>query len=114
MDYDRFGELVLQQIDSKGREVDLLALEKGMKEQVEDVQVAVRSRTVKALFVDYRAEEIDGRIIRHGDRHCLIAGKVDIHELLIDEGKQYNIVTVREVKPNHEVVYSRVQLRLDK
>jgi len=111
MDLDQFGELVIKQIHDKGYKVTLLAPGTSLYRTNSSVGLSVRK--VKALFVDYHSSEIDSEIIRHGDKHCLIEGKVDLSYQILYGEHRYSIVTVREVKPYKEAVYSRVQLRLD-
>lgn len=69
---------------------------------------------VKAVQTQFKAEEIDGTLIRTDDKLFLIAGGADISlaKRLIDGGIDYEVVNVREVKPGAVSILWKVQVRL--
>jgi hypothetical protein len=113
VNYDRFAQLALNQIADKGRDITLLSRQRGGYNPLTNTMADASdtTRTVKAVFTDYKAKEIDGTVIKTGDKRCLIAGAVDGKEILIDGADQYAIINIEAVQPGDTLILSKVQVR---
>lgn len=113
MNYDRFARLALKQIADKGRDITLLNNQRGTYNPLTNTMSdgADTTRTVRAVFNAYKAKDIDGEIIRQGDKQCLIAGAVGAREIIVDGADQYAIVSIEVVQPGDTLILSKVQVR---
>lgn len=60
-------------------------------------------QTVKAVFLDFDANQIDGTVIQAGDQRVLVAAKgnpaIDTADSIIDGGRRWRIVNANLLKP---------------
>ena len=74
---------------------------------------------VKAFFFNYALKEIDGEVIKHGDKKCLIAAddavvqKADIrhYDLVIDGSEEWVIKNIIPLRPGEQTLVYEMQLR---
>lgn len=74
---------------------------------------------VKSVFINYESKEIDGELVKRGDKKCLIASddaviqKADIrhYSLIIDRGEEWVIWHMNILDPGDEVIMYTLQLR---
>ncbi|MCK9569017.1 hypothetical protein M0R72_08755 [Candidatus Pacearchaeota archaeon] len=68
---------------------------------------------VKAVFVKFKVNEIDGEIVRRGDQYAFCAGDTaaDGYELLIDGTEVWKIVGADKIAPGEEILLYRLHLR---
>ncbi|MBX0289720.1 hypothetical protein K3G63_04685 [Hymenobacter sp. HSC-4F20] len=113
MNYDRFTQLALNQIAEKGRDITLLNKQLGAYDPLTNTMTDATdtTRTVRAVFTSYKAKDIDGTVIKQGDKRCLIADAVDGKEIIVDGADQYAIVNVEAVQPGDTLILSKVQVR---
>ncbi|TGE04631.1 hypothetical protein [Hymenobacter fodinae] len=111
--YNDFVTDAQEMIAEFGRDITLLNRQLGAYDpRTHTMADAVdTSRTVKAVFTDYKDSEIDGEIIRRGDKRCLVAGAVSPKEIIVDGDDQYAIVTIEVVQPGDTLILSKVQVR---
>lgn len=59
--------------------------------------------TVKAVFLDFNANQIDGTVIQAGDQRVLVAAKgnpaIDTADTILDGDKRWRIVAANLLKP---------------
>lgn len=69
--------------------------------------------SVSAVFIDYRAREIDGENVRRGDKYAFVAGDSDAgaYQLLIDGAMTWKIVESEKVEPGSEILLYKLHLR---
>jgi len=64
-----------------------------------------------AVFTEYASKDIDGEIIKTGDKKCLIAGGVDA-DWIQDGADRYAVINVQAVEPGEGgPILSKVQVR---
>ena len=113
MNYDDVYQSALEAINETGRNVTLTKNNVSNFDPLTNsfTDGADTSRTVKAVFTNYKAQDVDGQIIRRGDKKCLIAGEVSRDEVLTDGTDQYNIVNIETVQPGDTIIMSKLQVR---
>ena len=111
--YDNFIILAERLIREKGREITLINRQIGGYDPITNTinDGSDTTRTVRAVFTEYGAKEIDGQIIQRGDKRCLIAGEVNASEVVRDGDNDYTIVNIEQVMPGEELIISKVQVR---
>lgn len=111
--YDDFADTAEELIAEFGRDIVLLNRQRGgYNPRTNTMSDGVdTSRTVKAVFRDYKAKDIDGTVIQTGDKLCLIAGAVDGDEIVMDGADQYAIISIEAVQPGNTLILSKVQVR---
>lgn len=111
--YDDFVTDAQEMIAEFGRDIILLNRQRGGYDPRTNTMsdAADTSRTVRAVFTDYKAKDIDGTVIKTGDKLCLIAGAVDGKEIIVDGVDQYAIKNVEAVQPGDTLILSKVQVR---
>jgi hypothetical protein len=111
--YGNFIILAERLIREKGRDITLINRQIGGYDPITNTinDGFDTTRTVKAVFTEYSAKEIDGQIIQRGDKRCLIAGEVSASEIVQDGDSQYTIVNIEQVMPGEELILSKVQVR---
>lgn len=111
--YDDFVNDAQEMIAEFGRDIVLLNRQRGAYNPRTNTMSdgTDTRRTVKAVFRDYKAKDIDGTVIQTGDKLCLIAGAVDGDEIVVDGADQYAIKNVEAVQPGDTLILSKVQVR---
>ena len=71
---------------------------------------SVSSATVKAVFTNYNDNQIDGSIVKRGDRLALCAGDIT-PPTTNDVIGGFKIVAVEEVKPADTILLYKLQVR---
>ncbi|RPJ39855.1 MAG: hypothetical protein EHM35_01220 [Planctomycetaceae bacterium] len=69
--------------------------------------------SVSAVFVNYKAKEIDGENVRRGDKYAFVAGDsaADEYQLLIDGSQTWKIVEADKIEPGAEILLYKLHLR---
>jgi len=112
-DYTRQRANALDSIDRKGRIVTLVKTGDPAFNPLNSTVTPVTpvNTTRKAVFTNYTSRDIDGEIIKLGDKKCLIAGAVDA-DALIDGTVRYEIINNVTVDPGDGgVILSKLQVR---
>ncbi|MGI4886104.1 MAG: hypothetical protein ACRYFR_14200 [Janthinobacterium lividum] len=111
--YDDFADTAEELIAEFGRDITLLNRQNGGFDFAANrvIDGTDTMRTVRAVFTDYKAKDIDGTVIRQGDKLCLVAGAVDAREILMDGTDQYAIISIEAVQPGDTLILSKVQVR---
>lgn len=73
----------------------------------------------KAVIVPYTEDDIDGTLVRHGDKRAYVAAtstavaalNLAEYDGLIDNGEQYKIVSVNILNPGEIIILYEMQLR---
>lgn len=115
--YTRMAQVTLAQIADKGRTVTLVT--PGADTYIPGTGLTVGTpteQTPKAVFVDYKAKDVDGTVIRAEDKMCLIAASALNAEPTtadkIKEGStEWAVVNVKVVKPGDTAILYRLQVR---
>lgn len=115
--YPRMAETTLKQIADKGRTIKLVT-------PGNDVYVpgtgftpgTPTEQTPKAVFVDYKAQDVDGTIIRADDKQCLIAassltGEPTTADKVKEGSTEWAVVKVEVIKPGDTALLYRLQVR---
>jgi hypothetical protein len=65
--------------------------------------VAVADIVATGIFSNVTAQEVDGELVKQGDKKIIIEGSVDagvkIADRILDGSTTYSIISVKEVKP---------------
>lgn len=77
-----------------------------------DPTVTNSDTSIIGVMTWYRANQIDGTLIQAGDKLLLTHSAVTIQDKIVDEGKEYSVVTVDVVKPGGTTLLYKVQVRL--
>ena len=112
MNYDAIQKLAQDKIAQFGRDAVLKRYDEGTFNPATSVisGETVTSQTIKAVFTDYNERQIDGTIIKRGDRLVLIAG--DIAEIKTNDAiDDYKVVNVEIVSPAGVNLIYKAQVR---
>jgi len=74
------------------------------------------TQTVKMAITDFRRDEIDGKKVKRGDKEALLAPDSLTREprtgdKVTDDGKDYRVMDIDDVKPGDTVLLYKLQLR---
>ena len=71
--------------------------------------------TVKAVFLDFADNQIDGTVIQAGDQRVLVAAKgnpaIDTADSIIDGGRRWRVVNAELLKPGNTEYLWTLQVR---
>lgn len=109
-------------IEANGRELTLVnestTSADPLKPHRGRVESADVTTTVIGIITNYRLSQIDGHLIRRGDKRCVIAANslasgivLTDYEKLIDTGVSYKIKDIEPVKPGKVPLIYFLQLR---
>jgi hypothetical protein len=119
--HDKFAALAERLIAKNGRDVVLYKLSRTAATPAKPWEGAGTgfedSATVKAVITDYNEDEIDGEIIRQGDKKLLVAAKPSPTQDLLkfdkldDAGSIYSVVRGNLLKPGVTSILYKFQIR---
>lgn len=122
--YTRMAATAKRLIEKNGRTVTLVRLSRSALDTNKpwrgpdpDPDPAPAAITCKAVIVPYEAKELEGSLIRNGDKRAFIADtSLPDHDLekfdtLIDGGDTYKIVSVALFNPGDVRLLYEIQLR---
>ena len=69
---------------------------------------------ISAVFTDYNELDIDGTLIKRGDKELLIPAfdfSPDTDDLIIDGAEQYKIVNIKTISPGAAILLYKLQVR---
>lgn len=118
MDYSRSAGTALAQIADKGRTITLSSNPDQVYDPATDTFTDGDPITVsvKALFTGYKQNQIDGEIIKSGDKRVLIAaaamtGAPDKDAVLTDGNVQYQVIDIDTLQPGDAPILYMLQVR---
>jgi len=115
--YAGLAKTALKQIAKFGRSVTLRTVAAGTFDtSTGTVSGASNSDVVvKALVTGYKDKQIDGQIIRHGDKMVMIAGSAvttpPVSNDIVVDGGDYKIVNIETIQPGDTVLIYKLQVR---
>lgn len=112
--YSGLAQTAKRLIDTKGRSVTVRSTAGQTFDPINDTMTGgVTNTPVKAVFTEFKREEIDGTLIMRGDKKVLLAGSVEPkgNDVIIDGSTKYRIVDILTVQPADTVVIYKVQAR---
>jgi len=116
--YSEMAEMAREQIDEYGR----LAIIRGTTGNTYNPSTDTNSggtiteTSVKMLFTEYRAKEIDGTIILRGDKKVMIANAAlntpPMHnDIVIDGTNEYKVIDISTIQPGDTPLIYKLQVR---
>lgn len=119
MDYSGLTATSIAQIADKGRAVSLVFKTQGTYTASTDSfsGKTTATQSVSMVITDYNKNEIDGTMIKTGDRLGLLAPQTDLTrapktgDSVTDGGETLSIVNVLEIKPGDTTLLYKLQLR---
>lgn len=115
--YSRIEQAAIDQIYSKGRDVSYVYVDPGTLNVTNDTigGAGSTSQTVKMLITDYNRKDIDGSMVKAGDKIGLMANS----ELSgnpktgdrVEDGEIWEVMHIQTVKPGSTLLFYRLQLR---
>lgn len=116
--YSRFAALAIRQIADKGRGVTYIYKTPGAYAPSTDnvTGSSQATQTVKMLFTDYKKTDIDGTMIKAGDKMALLANDSltatpKTGDQVTDDDQKFSVIRVEVVKPGDTVILYKLQLR---
>lgn len=76
-----------------------------------DPTVTNSDASITGVMTGYRANQIDGTLIQAGDKLLLTHSAVTVQDKIVDDGKEYSVITVDTVKPGGTTLLYKVQVR---
>lgn len=76
-----------------------------------DPTVTNSDTSIIGVMTGYRANQIDGTMIQSGDKLLLTHSAVTVQDKIVDDGKEYSVITVNVVKPGGTTLLHKVQVR---
>ena len=115
--YASLASTALKQITKFGRSVTLRTVTTGTFDTGTGVISGASDAdvTVKAVVTGYKDKQIDGQIIRSGDKQVMIAGSAlttapKTNDIVVDSG-DYKIVNIETIQPGDTVLIYKLQVR---
>lgn len=115
--YDSLAKTSIRLIAEKGRTVSVIYKEPGTYDPANDsvVEANLKRTDVAALITNYKESNIDGTLIRLGDKKATIAAKnfdkPRVGDLLVDNENEYTIKYVDEIGPGDTPLIFQLHLR---
>lgn len=116
-DYSSLASVSVAQIADKGRNVTYRIATQGTYDPQTDAitSQSTSTKTVKAVIINARQNEIDGTLIKKGDKFALIADDSltftpKTNDVIFD-GDEYTVKNIKTVKPGNTVLLYKLQLR---
>lgn len=110
--------MAIAEVSDKGRSVTLTYTTQGTYDPGDDTFTGqtTTTQTVKAVILNFRRAEIDGTLIKNGDRRALVAPDnltraPKTGDTITDGSEVFSIQNVEEVKPGDTVLLYKLQLR---
>lgn len=101
-------------IRDKGRSITIRNINNGTYNPLTNsfTGAGTTETSVKAVSSEYKINEIDGEIVKHGDKKFLIPASAQIskNDIIIDDG-EYSVIDIEVVKPGDSAVIFIVQAR---
>lgn len=112
-DYSSVIKTASEQIGQFGRDVVIKRVSEVMYDFVtgENNWGATSQETVKAVQTDYKEEQIDGSIVKRGDKMFLISANGIVPPSTNDLIDDWKVVNVNEVKTGDLPILYKVQVR---
>lgn len=116
-EYDRSVAQALRMIENKGRSIVLRTKSGNYLPSEDDFANADHDDvTVKALFTEYKDNQVDGELIRRGDKRLLIAAAALAsspagRELVIDGDDTYKVIDIKTLQPGDAAILYYLQVR---
>lgn len=113
IDYTSDLNAAIEDIAEAGRVVDLVSYV-NTGPSYDPVMTPVILPDIMAVEKAFKSFEIDGTLVKTGDKRFLIAGDTEptVNMELHDGGKKYAIKNIEQVKPGDTLILSKVQARL--
>ena len=115
--YAGLASTALKQIAKFGRSVTLRAVTAGTFDTSTGTKTGASTAdtVVKAVVTAYKDKQIDGEIIRHGDKMVMIAGSAvttaPVTNDIVVDGGDYKIVNIETIQPGDTVLIYKLQVR---
>lgn len=118
MDYSGLLSTATTQIADKGRSITLIHKNQGSYNSATDSisGQSSSSETVSAVFTEYDQKDIDGTLIKAGDKRAMIsasgiASAPDTADQVTDGSLKYSIISVSTIQPGGTPLIYYLQLR---
>lgn len=112
--YDDMAQTARELVDEFGRTITLRRVNPGAYSAASDSFSGASSvdHTVKAVFTSFKAQEIDGEIIRRDDKRVILAGIAPlVGDQILEETTTWRVLSVETVKPGDTDILWKVQAR---
>jgi len=110
---NRFVRLAARLIKKRGRLVHLISKSSSGDEFNPDISDT--KTEITAVNVEFKSSEIDGSLVRVGDKRFIIDSSVrpeNDMRLLDSDGIEYSIINKSEIKPGNTTILYKVQVRI--
>ena len=67
--------------------------------------------SLDSVWLNYRNDEIDDTIVLQGDARVIIAGSVEVGDIIVFENEEWRVVTTRPLNPAGIELYTEAQVR---
>jgi transketolase C-terminal domain/subunit len=101
--------LALAQIADKGRTVTLRTETNSGTGY--DPTISNSDASIKAVITKFTASEIDGTLIQANDKRLITTTEITAQQLIIDDGIEYEVINVDEIKPGDTAILYKAQIR---
>ncbi len=114
--YSGLSKTAVKNIAKFGRSVTFRSVTVGTFDTSTGTKTGAKDvdKIIKAVITDYKDRQIDGEIIRRGDKQVMIAGSSVIspktNDIIVD-GSDYKIVNIETVQPGDTVLIYKLQVR---
>ena len=108
-DYSGLANTAQTLIDKFGRDTTLRVNTSSGSEF--DPTIVVNDTTIKAVFLSYKTNDVDGTLIKSNDKMLLTYVEVENKNEIVDGGHKYEVINVDEVKPGLTPMIYKVQIR---
>lgn len=108
-DYQKMADLSVNLIARFGRTATLRT--KTYTGPEYDPVITETDTDILAVFTDYRADDVDGTLIKNGDKMLITTTKIETDDEVIDNSVSYEVVSVNEIAPGPMPLIYKVQVR---
>ncbi len=116
-DYSSIENVALNQIADKGRIVSILYKTEGTYDPTSDTLYSdsIKSVSMPAVITVFDKRDALGDLVETGDLQAIIAAqnieKPKTNDILSDDGEEYRIIFVSEIKPGNTAILYKLQIR---
>ena len=116
-EYDGSAAMALRLIQKKGRTVTLRTKSGTYNPDTDDFSSQTEDdASVKAVFTNYSNSQIDGELVRRGDKRLLMAAlglesSPSGRDQVIDGDDTYKIISFETIQPGDTPILYKVQVR---
>lgn len=108
-DYSNLADVAQRMIIRFGRDTTLRTNVKTGDEW--NPTITPSDATIKAVFISFKAEDIDNTLIKTGDKMLICYDAIDKKNEIVDNGVKYEVISVEEIQTGDTKILYKAHIR---